>query len=111
MTDWMQGWGTVAGALFSALGFVAAVSLLWHEVRTRRRMIGRRQPDGPTTFDAHGRLHVTCPTGHIHVRNHSASPIIDVEVMAEHCQPAAGQAEQDILAFEAEFIDPGQPRQ
>lgn len=114
----MQGWGTVAGALFSALAFVAAVSLLWHEVRTRRRddedrVAGQARMVLISVFDAHGNNDGgLVRMVNIHVRNHSASPIIDVEVMAKHCQPADsqaadGQAEQDILAFEAEFIDPG----
>jgi hypothetical protein len=109
----MQGWGTVAGALFSALAFVAAVSLLWHEVRTRRRddedrVAGQARMVLISVFDAHenhdgGLVRMV----NIHVRNHSASPIIDVEVEAVHSQPTADETEQDILTFEAEFIDPG----
>ncbi len=109
----MQAWGTVAGAVFSALAFVAAVSLLWHEVRTRRRddedrVAGQARMVLISVFDAHdNRDGGLVRMVNIHVRNHSASPIIDVEVMAVHGQSAADKAEQDILMFEVEFINPG----
>jgi hypothetical protein len=37
VADWLQGWGTVAGAVFSALAFLATLGLLLHEIRVRRR--------------------------------------------------------------------------
>jgi hypothetical protein len=36
LADWLQGWGTVAGAIFSGLAAVATFALLLHEVRLRR---------------------------------------------------------------------------
>lgn len=36
ITDWLQGWRTVAGAAVSALAAAAALGLLWHEIRARR---------------------------------------------------------------------------
>ena len=36
LADWLQGWGTVAGAIFSGLAALATFALLWHEVRLRR---------------------------------------------------------------------------
>lgn len=112
VADWMQAWGTVAGALFSALAFVAAVSLLWHEVRTRRRddedrVAGQARMILISVFDAHdnsdgGLVRMV----NIRVRNHSASPITDVEVVAVHSQKSADGPERDSLTFETEFIDP-----
>jgi hypothetical protein len=36
LADWLQGWGTVVGAVFSGLAALATFALLWHEVRKRR---------------------------------------------------------------------------
>lgn len=36
LADWLQGWGTVAGSVFSAIAAIAALALYWHEVRNRR---------------------------------------------------------------------------
>jgi hypothetical protein len=36
LADWLQGWGTVAGALFAALAAVAAVAVLMHDRAVRR---------------------------------------------------------------------------
>lgn len=36
-TDWLQAWGTVAGAVFAAAAAVAAFLVLLHEIRVRRR--------------------------------------------------------------------------
>jgi hypothetical protein len=113
VTDWMQAWGTVAAAVFSALAFVGTVGLLLHEVRTRRRdeadrIAGQARMVLISVFDAHdndegGLVRMV----NIHVRNHSASPIIDVDVLAIHRVPEDGSSEPDTLTFQTESIEPG----
>jgi hypothetical protein len=112
VTDWMQAWGTVAGAAFSALAFVAAVSLLLNEIFTRRRDDADRVASQArmvliSVFDAHdsgedGLVRMV----NIHVRNHSTSPIIDVNVLATR-QLDDDPAGPDTLSFEAESIGAG----
>jgi len=36
VTDWMQAWGTIAGAVTGLLAALAASALLWHEMRQAR---------------------------------------------------------------------------
>jgi hypothetical protein len=37
LADWLQGWGTVAGSIFSAVAAVTALALYWREVSNRRQ--------------------------------------------------------------------------
>jgi hypothetical protein len=41
-TDWLQGWGTVAGAIFAAVAAVVAVAVLRHDRRTSREAEAER---------------------------------------------------------------------
>lgn len=111
--DWMQAWGTVAGVVFSALAFGAAVGLLWHEISTRRRddtdrLAGQARMVLVSVLDAHGNseggglVHMVS----IQVRNHSARPIIDVDVQARRLLDG-DSSEEDELEFEAESIEAG----
>jgi hypothetical protein len=36
LTDWLQGWGTVSGSIFSAIAAITALSLYWRETRYRK---------------------------------------------------------------------------
>ncbi len=113
LPDWMQAWGTVGGVVFSALAFGAAVGLLWHEISTRRRddadrIAGQARMVLVSVLDAHGNsegggfVHMV----NIQVRNHSASPIIDVDVRASLLLDGVS-SEEDDLEFEAESIEAG----
>jgi hypothetical protein len=35
LADWLQGWGTVVGSIFSAVAAIAALALYWREVQNR----------------------------------------------------------------------------
>lgn len=37
LADWLQGWGTVAGSIFSAIAAITALALYWREVANRRK--------------------------------------------------------------------------
>src|SRR6266478_2275174 len=39
LADWLQGWGTVAGSIFSAIAAITALALYWREVDNRRKEI------------------------------------------------------------------------
>lgn len=36
LADWLQGWGTVAGSIFSAIAAITALGLYWREVSNRK---------------------------------------------------------------------------
>jgi hypothetical protein len=36
LADWLQGWGTVAGSVFSAIAAITALALYWREVNNRK---------------------------------------------------------------------------
>jgi hypothetical protein len=36
LADWLQGWGTVAGSIFSAIAAITALALYWREVSNRK---------------------------------------------------------------------------
>jgi hypothetical protein len=36
LADWLQGWGTVAGSVFSAIAAITALALYWREISNRR---------------------------------------------------------------------------
>jgi hypothetical protein len=112
LTDWMQAWGNLAGALFSACAFVAAVGLLWHEMRIRRkdeedRLAAQARMVLVSVLDARGDVDDgTTRMLIVNVRNHSQAPIIDVEVKAS--RPDGDGADHDYLAFHVEAIEPGE---
>jgi hypothetical protein len=112
VTDWMQGWGTVAGAVFSALALAATVGLLWHEMLVRRRdeedrLAAQARMVLVSVLDARGDVDQGIAQMLIvNVRNHSQAPIIDVEVSASQKDGAAGGSDQ--FEFHIEAIEPGQ---
>jgi hypothetical protein len=83
LADWLQGWGTVAGAAFSALAFLATLGLLMHEIRVRRRDEQDRMASQArlvtTTTHAVGDIDGQ-PMVFAEVTNHSAAPVFDIVV-------------------------------
>ncbi len=112
ITDWMQAWGTLAGALFSALAFAAAVGLLMHEMWIRRRegqdrLAAQARMVLVSVLDARGSLDEgTTRMLMVNVRNHSQATIIDVEVAARRRDGATGAPDE--FAFKIEAIEAGQ---
>jgi hypothetical protein len=91
ITDWMQGWGTVAGAIASAGALIGTIVLLWHEIRVRREekadsaQAQARLVVG--TFVGGMRSSTDPDTGHLvgplvgfrwRVSNYSGAPVFDV---------------------------------
>lgn len=111
ITDWMEAWGNLAGALFSACAFVAAVGLLWHEIRIRRtdevdRLAAQARMVLVSVLDARGETHSAARMLMVNVRNHSQAPIIDVEVRAVRKTTDGGA--DDVMEFHVEAIEAGQ---
>lgn len=111
ITDWMEAWGNLAGALFSACAFVAAVGLLWHEIRIRRtdevdRLAAQARMVLVSVLDARGETHSAARMLMVNVRNHSQAPIIDVEVRA--VRKTADNGADDVMEFHVEAIEAGQ---
>lgn len=90
ITDWLQGWGSVAGAGVSALAAAAALGLLWHEIRARRSESRDREA-------AQARL-ITVRAAPVRIvnsmfrdivvtiKNHSSAPIFEIEFGAARSQ-------------------------
>lgn len=111
ITDWMEAWGNLADALFSACAFVAAVGLLWHEIRIRRtdevdRLAAQARMVLVSVLDARGETHSAARMLMVNVRNHSQAPIIDVEVRA--VRKTADNGADDVMEFHVEAIEAGQ---
>jgi hypothetical protein len=111
VTDWMEAWGNTASALFSAFAFIAAVGLLWHEIRIRRadevdRLAAQARMVLVSVLDARGESHSAARMLSVNVRNHSQAPIIDVEVRASRRK--VDGAEDDVVEFYIEAIEGGQ---
>ncbi|HET9517100.1 MAG TPA: hypothetical protein VFO77_05180 [Actinoplanes sp.] len=82
LADWLQGWGTVAGAAFSALAFLATLGLLVHEIRVRRRDEQDRTAQQArliTTITRTDSKQET-PLVFAEVTNHSVAPVFDIAV-------------------------------
>lgn len=93
VTDWLQAWGTLAGALFAAVAAIAAFLLLLHEIRIRRSdeadgrastarsiLVSYGQPKGewPTDKTNGSITHIE-----LHMHNFSRYPILDVAMSAD----------------------------
>jgi hypothetical protein len=99
LTDWLQAWGTVAGALFAAVAAVAAFLLLLHEIKIRRRedadtrastarsiLVTFGQPKGKwATHETEGSITFI----ELYMHNFSRYPILDVAVSAERLDGGA----------------------
>lgn len=91
--DWLQAWGTVAGAVFAAAAAVAALLVLVHEIRIRRRDENDLRAATArlvlvTTGDEKGTRPKENAPGSItsmelYVNNFSRFPVVDVSVIAE----------------------------
>jgi len=82
-TDLLQGWGTVAGAFFSAFAVFAAIALLWHEIRVRRseeadRAVAQARLILPRLYPSYRQS--PGDAGAWTVTNFSGGPILNVEV-------------------------------
>lgn len=99
LAEWLQAWGTVAGALFAAVAAVAAFLLLLHEIKVRRRdeadkrastarsvLVAFGQPKGKwATHDAEGSITFI----ELYMHNFSRYPILNVAVSAERLNGGA----------------------
>lgn len=93
LADWLQAWGTVAGAVFAAAAATAAFLVLLHEIKVRRRdeadlrastarmvLVTLGQPEGKWPKATHsGEI----TSVELHVNNFSRFPVVDVAVSAE----------------------------
>ena len=91
--DWLQAWGTVAGAIFAAAAAIAAFLVLLHEIRIRRKdendllastarsiLLILGQPHGKwRTPEADGSI----TSIDLHLTNFSRFPVVDLEVSAQ----------------------------
>lgn len=91
--DWLQAWGTIAGAVFAAAAAVAAFLVLVHEIRIRRRDENDLRAATArlvlvTTGDEKGVYPKEDDPGSItsmelYINNFSRFPVVDVSVVAE----------------------------
>ena len=82
VTDWMQGWGTVLGALFSGIAALGAVILIWHELSVRREeRLEREVAQARTVIVGMARAQTSLRTGihnvECYVENCGTAPIIN----------------------------------
>jgi hypothetical protein len=93
VADWLQAWGTVAGAIFAAAAAIAAFLVLLHEIRNRHKdendiLASTARSVLLTTGQPHGKWAAPKSDGLItsidlHLTNYSRSPVVDLELCAE----------------------------
>ena len=91
--NWLQAWGTIAGAIFAAAAAIAAFLVLVHEIRIRRRDEDDLRASTArlvivTTGDEKGTRPKEDADGSVismelYINNFSRFPVVDVSVMAE----------------------------
>jgi hypothetical protein len=107
--NWLQAWGTLAGAVFAAAAAIAAFLVLVHEIKIRRRdeqdirastarsvLVTSGDPVGKwTTRDTDGQI----SSMELYMNNFSRSPVVDVAVSAERLDggPRFGLWSTDLL--------------
>jgi hypothetical protein len=111
-TDWLQAWGTVAGAIFAAAAAIAAFLVLIHEIRIRRRdEDDLRASTARSVLVTAGEAKGTEPKKDVDglilslelfVNNFSRFPVVDVWVVAERLNG------ETILFWSADLLKPGE---
>lgn len=118
LTDYLQGWGTVAGALFAAAAFAVALALFLRERRRHRKDDERYARDDADRQMTQART-VVVDVGKPHtsgafvqsfpfgVTNYSASPILDVEVWVDVAGDRADPANSGYIPWHP-VVAPGE---
>jgi hypothetical protein len=111
-TEWLQAWGTIAGAAFAAAAAIAAFLVLLHEIRIRRRdeddlRASTARSVIVTTGDEKGIEPKEDADGSITsmelcINNFSRFPVVDVFVMVERL---SGRRE---FAWGTDLLKPGE---
>ncbi|MFI7429938.1 hypothetical protein ACIBPB_23355 [Micromonospora sp. NPDC049836] len=83
VTDWMQGWGSLAGVLVSTLAVIITGFLLRHEMRARREDTEDREAAQARLISTSLGLPDVGPDGYVDrvivtLKNYSAAPIYDL---------------------------------
>jgi hypothetical protein len=114
MADWLQAWGTVAGAVFAAAAAIAAFLVLVHEIRIRHRDENDLQASTArmvmiTTGDEKGTKPKEDANGSIAsmelcMSNFSRFPVVDVSVMAERLSG------ERVFLVGTDLLKPGESR-
>lgn len=112
LTDWLQAWGTVAGAVFAAVAAVVAFLVLVREIRVRRRdqddlrastarlvLVTTGQEEGEEPAEETIGL---ITSWEFLVNNFSHFPVVDVRVTAERLSG------ETVLTWATDLLKPGE---
>lgn len=112
--DWLQAWGTVAGAVFAAAAAIAAFLVLVHEIRIRRRDENDLRAATArlvlvTTGDEKGVQPKESAPGmvtsmEIYINNFSRFPVVDVSMVVERLS-----GERDSI-WATDLLKPGESK-